>query len=74
MKRVQFRVDAALFKNKRFMLDEIFQQNASKFAIILEYENPCSFLSISFRATLSFYLINALVYVDIDQGIHKVKR
>ena len=24
----------------------------------------------SFRATLFFYLMNALVYVDIDQGIH----
>ena len=27
----------------------------------------------SFLATLSFYLTNALVYVNIDQGIHKVK-
>ena len=36
------------------MLDEIFQQNASKFAIILEYENPCSFFRISFRANLFF--------------------
>ena len=33
----------ALFRNKRFMLDEMFQQNASKFAIFLEYENPCNF-------------------------------
>ena len=24
----------------------------------------------SFRATLCFYLMNALVYFDIDQGIH----
>ena len=29
----------ALFRKKRFMLDEIFQQNASNFAIFLEYEN-----------------------------------
>ena len=29
-----------LFRNMRFMLDEMFQQNASKFAIYLEYENP----------------------------------
>ena len=29
-----------LFRNKRFMLDEIVQRNASKFAIFLEYENP----------------------------------
>ena len=27
----------------------------------------------SFCATLSFYQMNALVYVDIDQGIHLVK-
>ena len=27
-----------LFRNKRFMLDEMTQQNASKFAIFLEYE------------------------------------
>ena len=39
-------VEGALFINKRFALNEMFQQNASKFAIF---------------------------YVDIDQGIHKVK-
>ena len=31
-----------LFRNKRFMLDEMFQRNASKFAILLEYENRIS--------------------------------
>ena len=31
------------------------------------------FFCISFRAILYFYLVNALVYVDIDQGIHKVE-
>ena len=31
------------------------------------------FFRFSFRATLYFYLMNALVYVDIDQGIQKVK-
>ena len=36
------------------MLDEMFQRNASKFAILLEYENPCSFFRFSFRATLFF--------------------
>ena len=29
-----------LFRNERFMLDEMFQRNASKFAIFLEYEHP----------------------------------
>ena len=32
-----------------------------------------SFFRFSFLATLYFYLINSLVYVDIDQGIHKAK-
>ena len=61
-------------RNKRFVLNEMFQQNPSKFAIfyVLE-ENPCSFFRFSFHATLYFYLMNALVYVDIDQGINKVK-
>ena len=52
------------------MLDEMFQQNASKFAIFLENENSHSLFRFSFRATLFSPLMNALVYVDIDQGIH----
>ena len=32
-----------------------------------------SFFRFSFRAILYFYLVNALVYVNIDQGIHKGK-
>ena len=44
-----------------------------KFAIFMEKENPCSFFRFSFRATMNFPLMNALVYVDIDQGIHKGK-
>ena len=32
----------ALFPIPEFVLDEMFQQNASKFAIFLAYENPCS--------------------------------
>ena len=35
----------------------------------LEKENPSS----SFFPFFEFYLKNALVYLDIDQGIHKVK-
>ena len=59
----------SLFRNKRFMLDKMTQQNASKFAILLVYENQHSICSFSFRATLFFPLMNALVYVNIDQGI-----
>ena len=36
----------------------------------MEKENPSSFFRFSFGATSSFTFINALVYVDIDQGIH----
>ena len=63
-----------LFRIKRFMLNEMFQGKASKFAILLEYKNPRSFFSFSFRATTIFLsLMNTLVYVNIDQGIHKEK-
>ena len=54
------------------MLDEKFQRNASKFAIfyILYTKTQSCFFHFSFRATLFVPLMNALVYVDIDQGIH----
>ena len=55
-------------ENKRFKLDEMFKQNTLKFAIFLEHENPYSFFS--FCATLFFPLMNAMVYVDIEQGIN----
>ena len=41
------------------MLDEMTHQNASKFAIFLECENPRSFFRFSFRAALYFSLMNA---------------
>ena len=47
------------------MLDEMFQRNASKLAIFLEHENSCTFFRFTFRATLFFLLMNALVY-EID--------
>ena len=49
----------SFFRNKGFMLDEMFQQNASKFAIFFGIRKPKQFFS--FRA---------LVYFNIDQGIH----
>ena len=45
-----------LFRNKRFMLDEKFQQNASKLTIFLGYKNPCIFFHFSFHAILFFSL------------------
>ena len=43
----------------RFVLDEKLLQNASKFAILLEYKNPCSFFHFSFRATVIPVLVAA---------------
>ena len=45
-----------LFRNKRFALNEMFQRNASKFAIFYVKEKPCSFFRFSFRASLLFPL------------------
>ena len=60
----------SFFRKKKLMVYEMFQQNASKFAIFLEYENPHSFVPpfsfhfISSHSTLFFPLINAMVYVN----------
>ena len=48
------KIAPTLFRNKRFMLDEKFQGNASKFAIFLENENLHSFFHFSFLATVFF--------------------
>ena len=45
-----------LFRRKRFEINFFVRQNASKFAIFIEKENPHNFFHFSFRATLSFTL------------------
>ena len=50
-------------QKKRIEINFSVQQNASN-AIFIEKENPCSFFHFSFRASLNFYFMNALVYVD----------
>ena len=62
-------------KKRGFALNFLTPQNASKFAMFIEKENPCTYLvfCFSFGALLHFYFMNALVYVDIDLGIHYVK-
>ena len=54
-------------EKKRFMLEEMFQQNASKCDILLEYENLRSFFRFPFRSTLFFSQMNAQVYVDWEK-------
>ena len=40
------KIDKVLYLQKKgFMLDEMLHRNTSKFAILLEYENPHSFFS-----------------------------
>ena len=67
--RTDASADISLFINERFMLDEMTRQNASKFSIFHIYKKVNKF-AFSFRATLLFSLMNALVYLDIDRGIH----
>ena len=62
-----------LLRNKRLMLDEMFQQNASKFVILLHWSTKIHveiFLSFISFYYLIFSLMNALIYVDIDHDIH----
>ena len=45
-----------LFRTKRFEINFFVRQNASKFAIFIEKENPRSFFRFSFSAFLNFTL------------------
>ena len=47
----------SLLRNMRFLLKYLPRQNASKFAIFLEYENQHRF--VFFRATLFYSLMNS---------------
>ena len=64
--------DEPLFRKKSFGVNFFVWGNAS-FAIFIEKENPCPFFSSFISSNFEFYLMNALVYVDIEQGIYKVK-
>ena len=56
-----------LFRQKRFMLDEKFQRNASKFAIIYMYKNPKLLFPFFISCYFIFFpLMNVLVYFNID--------
>ena len=47
---------SALFRKKRFLVNLKTKRNASKFAMFMEKENPCSFFHFSFRVTFIFPL------------------
>ena len=66
------KIDTQLFRNKMFMLDEIVKRNAPKLALFLECENPNSFFSFFILSDFGFgfVIVDALIYVDIDQGFH----
>ena len=55
------------------MLSKIFQLSASKLTIFHTKESKCSFCLFFISYNFTFSLMNALVYDDIDQGIHKGK-
>ena len=57
-------VGSTLLRNKRFLVNLILQRNASKFAMFMEKENPCSFFSFFIQSNFHFPLMNALVYVE----------
>ena len=50
----------------------MFQKNASKFAIVYSFENPC-FVFIFILSNFIFSLLNALIFVDTELGNHKGK-
>ena len=58
-----------LSRNKKFVLKEMFQQNAWKLDIFYVFIRRHAYC-FSFRATLFFPVMNALVYVDINEGIY----
>ena len=58
-----------LLRSKRFLLKFLPRQNASKCTIFLKYENPLNFFSCFFHFVLLYnFLMNAQVYINIDQG------
>ena len=61
-----------IFSPQKTYLYILLTSGRGRFAY-LRFTVPCRLFCFSFRATLYFYLMNALVFVDIDQGIHKGK-
>ena len=49
-------LNMSLFRNKGFLVNLKTKKNASKFAMFMKKENPCSFFHFSFTATFIFPL------------------
>ena len=64
------KVDSKYIGFDSYIFKLIPQQNASTFAIFYEYENPKLLFQFYILFNFIFLLMNALVYVTIDQGIH----
>ena len=59
-------------KKKRFKINFFVRQNASKFAIFIEKENPPSFFRFHFEQ-LRVFSYECPGLCDINRGIHRVK-
>ena len=62
--------DKQLFKKKRLILDEMTRRNVLKFVIFYIHKNPNLLFPFHFFLSLFFPSINALVNVNIVQGIY----
>ena len=61
-------ISATLFRKKSwFELNFLFLRNASKFAIIIEKENPCSFFLFFISSNFEFYLTNSQTYFNFSE-------
>ena len=52
-----------LFRNKRFMLDEMTQRNASKFVIFYIYQNPMLLFQFFISCNFVFPPMNARAFI-----------
>ena len=60
-------------KNKLFAIKFKFQRTLQSFLYLCKKKTQIGFFSFFISSTFHFYLMNALVYDNIDQDIHKWK-
>ena len=61
---------AKIFWKVAFSIILIVYFNILKSKVLVHFVDPTARFGRGVRATFNFYLMNALVYVDTDQGIH----